>query len=134
MKEEEKETGAETAEEAVDFRKCLGIRLVDKREGYVKAEMEVSPSHLNPLGIIHGGCLFSLADTASGMAVMTYGQRVTTVSGNINFLRPGKAEGMMTAVAKVVKHGRTFSICDAEIFDDRDTLVATTTMTFYHLQ
>ena len=39
----------------------------------------------------------------------------------------------MTAEAREVKYGRTFSVCDCQIFDDREKLVATTTMTFYHL-
>lgn len=130
--EQEEKTGIEPSA-ALDFRTALGIRILERGEGYAKGEMEVRETHLNPLGIIHGGCLFSLADTISGVAVMGHGRRVTTVNGNINFLRPGRAQGKVTAEAKEVKYGRTFSVCDCNIFDDKEKLIATTTMTFYHL-
>lgn len=120
--------------EEPDFRTALGIKIVDRGEGWARGEMKAEKLHLNPLGIIHGGCLFSLADTVSGTAIMGYGRRVTTVNGNIQFLRPGKPEGTLTAVARAVKHGKTFSVCDCQVFDDTDALIAATTMTFYHLE
>lgn len=123
----------EKVETATDFRENLGIRKVLAEEGYAKAEMIISPSHLNVHGILHGGCIFSLADTTSGMAVVSFGHSVTTVTGNINYLRPGKDTKKLTAAARVVKHGRTFTVCNAEVFDDKESLIATTTMTFYHL-
>ena len=129
----EKKTGAEQKAGAAGFREALGIRIIETGEGFARGEMEVKEWHLNPLGIIHGGCLSSLADTVSGAAIMGHGHRVTTVNGSINFLRPGKPHGKMTAEAREVKYGRTFSVCDCRIFDDREKLVATTTMTFYHL-
>ena len=77
---------------------------------------------------------WGLPDTVSGTAIMGYGCRVTTVNGSIQFLRPGKPEGTITAVARTVKHGKTFSVCDCQVFDDTDALIAATTMTFYHLE
>ena len=120
--------------EEPDFRTALGIKIVDRVAGWARGEMKAEKLHLNPLGIIHGGCLFSLADTVSGTAIMGYGCRVTTVNGSIQFLRPGKPEGTIMAVARTVKHGKTFSVCDCQVFDDTDALIAATTMTFYHLE
>ena len=119
--------------EEPDFRTALGIKIVERGKGWARGEMEAEKLHLNPLGIIHGGCLFSLADTVSGTAIMGYGCRVTTVNGTIQFLRPGKPEGIITATARTIKHGKTFSVCDCQVFDDTDALIAATTMTFYHL-
>lgn len=127
-----KEKKQNTAEP--DFRTALGIKIVDRGAGWARGEMKAEKLHLNPLGIIHGGCLFSLADTVSGTAIMGYGCRVTTVNGSIQFLRPGKPEGTVTAVARTVKHGKTFSVCDCQVFDDTDALIAATTMTFFHLE
>ena len=97
--------------EEPDFRTALGIKIADRGAGWARGEMKAEKLHLNPLGIIHGGCL-----------------------GSIQFLRPGKPEGMITAVARTVKHGKTFSVCDCQVFDDTDALIAATTMTFYHLE
>lgn len=38
-----------------------GIKTIEADEGYCKAELEVDDRHLNPLGTVHGGCLYTLA-------------------------------------------------------------------------
>lgn len=126
--------GGALGPDAVDFRDKIGMITLERRPGYAKCEIEIKPWHLNVLGVIHGGVLFSLADTVSGTAAAASGEyRVTTVSGNINYLRAGKNTSKITAEAVEVKNGKTFSVCDAKIFDDKGALLATTTMTFYHL-
>ena len=126
--------GGALGPDVVDFRDKIGMVTLERRPGYAKCEIEIKPWHLNVLGVIHGGVLFSLADTVSGTAAAASGEyRVTTVSGNINYLRAGKNTSKITAEAVEVKNGKTFSVCDAKIFDDKGTLLATTTMTFYHL-
>lgn len=117
-----------------EFRRTLGIRFVERREGYAKGEMNISPSHLNVLGVIHGGVLFSLADTVSGASALGRGGRVTTVNGNINYLKAGKDTSKIVAEAHEIKYGRTLSVCEAKVYDDKDNLLATTTMTFFHLK
>lgn len=126
--------GGALGPDAVDFKDKIGMVTLERRPGYAKCEIEIKPWHLNVLGVIHGGVLFSLADTVSGTAAAASGEyRVTTVSGNINYLRAGKNTSKITAEAVEVKNGKTFSVCDAKIFDDKGALLATTTMTFYHL-
>lgn len=126
--------GGALGPDAVDFRDKIRIETLERRPGYAKCEIEIKPWHLNVLGVIHGGVLFSLADTVSGTAAAASGEyRVTTVSGNINYLRAGKNTSKITAEAVEVKNGKTFSVCDAKIYDDKGALLATTTMTFYHL-
>lgn len=119
---------------SLDFRISLGIQFIERRAGYAKGEMEILPHHMNVLGIIHGGCLFSIADTVSGASVAGHGHRVTTVNANINYLKAGKNTRKIIAEAHEVKYGRTFSVCNAQVFDDKGNLLATTTMTFYHLK
>ena len=126
--------GGALGPDAVDFKDKIGMVTLVRRPGYAKCEIEIKPWHLNVLGVIHGGVLFSLADTASGTAAAASGEyRVPTVSGNINYLRAGKNTSKITAEAVEVKNGKTFSVCDSKIYDDKGTLLATTTMTFYHL-
>ena len=42
-------------------------------EGYCKGELEVTDQHMNPLGTVHGGCLYTLADTVAGFAAASCG-------------------------------------------------------------
>lgn len=128
------EEGGALGPGAVDFRDKIGMVTLERRPGYAKCEIKIEPWHLNVLGVIHGGVLFTLADTTSGTAAAASSEyRVTTVSGNINYLRAGKNTSKITAEAVEVKNGKSFSVCDAKIYDDKGVLLATTTMTFYHL-
>lgn len=135
MKEEitKNELKAEQPEPAMDFNTGLGIRYLKIEPGYARTEMDVFPCHLNVLGGVHGGCLFTLADTTIGASIAAYGSHVTTVNSSINFLKKAQNTSKLIAEAKIVKHGRTFSVSDGKIFDDKGNLLATTTMTFFHL-
>lgn len=135
MKEEKVQESLKTEvkEAAMDFNTGLGIRYIQIEPGYAKAEMNVLTCHLNVLGGVHGGCLFTLADTTMGASIAAYGSHVTTVNSSINFLKKAQNTSKLIAEAKIVKHGRTFSVSDGKIFDDKGNLLATTTMTFFHL-
>lgn len=136
--ETSKNTGTYTCERMAGapeegFREVLGIRIIENGVGYAVGEMNIEPYHLNPLGVVHGGCLFTIADTISGVSALGRGGRVTTVSGNISYLRAGKDTAKIVAKARETKYGKTFSVCEAQLFDDKENLLAITTMTFFHL-
>lgn len=44
------------------FGDLAGVRIVEIREGYARTELEVRPELLNPIGSLHGGCLFTMAE------------------------------------------------------------------------
>lgn len=126
---------AEGAPKPEDFRDKIGLEILERRPGYAKGMIEIKPWHLNVLGVVHGGVLFTLADTVSGTAAATgheYG--VPTVNGNINYLKAGRNTTKLIAEAEEIKNGYTFSVVDCKVYDDRKNLLATTTMTFYHLR
>lgn len=50
----------------------LGITVLEMKAGYCKGEMLVRSELNNPLGMVHGGVIFSLADTVGGLAVIAH--------------------------------------------------------------
>jgi acyl-coenzyme A thioesterase PaaI-like protein len=50
------------------FAKHVGIRLVETKEGYAKAEMDIHEYHLNGVRMVQGGAIFTLADYAFAAA------------------------------------------------------------------
>lgn len=62
--------GQET-DAANDFRKKIEMEITEARPGYAVGESVLKPWHMNILGIVHGGVLYSLADTVGGTAAMT---------------------------------------------------------------
>ena len=50
--------------------------------------LEVQPSSLNPMGIVHGGALVTLADTVCGTAAFTTGHMCVTLDCSMQYLAP----------------------------------------------
>jgi len=104
----------------------MRFRLVSGGNGEGVVEMETTPEHFNPMGTLHGGVLCAIADSAMGIAQMTAlqeGETFTTLEMKINFLRPVWT-ATLRAVGKVVKAGRTVSLVECDVLDEKDRLVA----------
>jgi acyl-CoA thioesterase len=69
--------------------------------GYGKAQMPLAERQLNPLGIAHGGALFTLADMAMVLAVVGSGNHCVTLSSNVSYLNPAK-KGPVAAEAFLI--------------------------------
>ncbi|MBR1709752.1 MAG: PaaI family thioesterase [Clostridia bacterium] len=101
----------------IGFTADLGIELLRLEPGRCECELRLESRHLNTLSIVHGGVLYSLADTASSLAAASYGGGGSTVSGSIDYLRAAKGT-TLHCTAEVVKYGRHLIWTSAEITDD----------------
>ena len=113
--------------------KQLGFGVEKAERGKVTLRMPVKALHKQVYGVVHGGVLAALADTAGGLA--TYmacprGTRVATVEMKINFLEAVEA-GTVFAEAEVVRRGRHIAVVDCDVRDDRGRLVTKALMTFF---
>jgi acyl-CoA thioesterase len=125
----------ERAIEAVPYAQLLGIELEKVVLGEATLTLafrrELSQNH----GVVHGGAIASLIDTATAFAILTLlepEERVTTVDLTISYLRPG-FEGQMRATARVLRQGRRLLATSAEVTDERGTLLATALSTYIKL-
>ena len=110
----------------------FGFELEAAEPGRAVVRMRVAAKHKQVHGVVHGGILATLADTAGGLATyMTVprGTRVATVEMKINFLEPVD-RGSVTAEARVLRRGRNFAVVDCEVSDSAGRLVAKALMTF----
>jgi acyl-CoA thioesterase len=112
----------------------LGIFVEEIGPGYARVTKTVREDDLNPVGVAHGGCYFSMADTASGSAMASQGYAAVTVSANYNFLRSAKIGDTITAESRAVKTGRTISVFNVQLSDQDGVLLGTGTFTFYKLE
>src|ERR1700758_3032171 len=81
----------------------FGFVLADAAHGRVKMSMRVDERHLQVHGVVHGGILAALADTAGGLAAYMAcprGARVATIEMKINYLENVEG-GTVTAEAEV---------------------------------
>ncbi len=116
------------------FVKEVGFETTEIREGYAKGEIVLSEKHGNPIGSVHGGVLFTIADNVGGSAATSRGRFVTTVSGNINYLRPAINCEKLIGESREIKIGKNMCVYDVMITDEKGTEIAIARMTYYYLQ
>ena len=113
--------------------KELGLNVTEVSEGYAKIEMELDERHANPIGSIHGGAIFTLADTVGGVAATSHGSFVTTVTGSINYLNPAIGVKKLIADTRELKAGKNVLVYDVTVRDENDHVIAEARMTYYSL-
>lgn len=110
----------------------FGFKLETAEPGRAILRMKVLPRHMQIHGVVHGGVLASLADTAGGLAIylaLPQGSRAATVEMKMNFLEPVE-RGTVFAEARVLRQGKYLAVIECDLRDDRSRLVAKSLMTF----
>src|SRR5271155_3611763 len=92
----------------------LGFDVEFVEPGRAVLRLDVKPHHKQLNGVVHGGIIAALADTAAGMAAYTMvpkGTAVATVELKINYLEavPG---GRIKADARILRAGRNFIVAE----------------------
>jgi acyl-CoA thioesterase len=105
------------------FAAASGMRLVELRPGYAKTSVTIEPRHLNGLGTVHGGAIFTLADFAFGVAVNSRGRLAPAISTNMAFLKATRS-GTLYAEATEVSRSRKLSVCTIRVTNELGELVA----------
>ncbi len=105
------------------FARENGICVVEVRVGYARTEMTVEPRHLNAVGIVQGGAVFTLADLAFAAACNSHGVLAVGSQADITWFKAVRA-GTLTATAEEVSRTRTLSTCLIRITDANGELVA----------
>ena len=107
--------------------RTLGIEPVEAEPGQVVFKLELGEYHLNPFGIVHGGVLAAILDTAMGCAVHSLlPAAVGYVTGemNVRFLRPALISGgPLICTGEVVNQGRSAMVAIANIVDAQERLI-----------
>ena len=117
---------------SVPYARLLRLELEDIGPGNailsVKVRKELKQNH----GVVHGGAIASLIDSATAFAIISLigpAEKVTTVDLTISFLRP-VTSGRLNASAKVVRAGRRLFVVSAEVSDSSGKLAATALSTY----
>jgi uncharacterized protein (TIGR00369 family) len=109
----------------------LNMWPVKVERGLVVFECVPDESVYNPIGVVHGGLVCTLADSVAGCAVHTTlaaGTGYTSIDITVNYTRAVTLDsGTLTATGRVTKPGRRVALAAAEITDGAGRLVATAT-------
>jgi len=122
---------ARAAFQSVAYAKFLGLELCELKTGQVSVCLDVRDELKQNQGVVHGGAVASLIDTASAFAILTTlapDERVTTTDLTIHYLRP-ITSGRLVAAARIVRAGRRVFVVNVEV--ENDGRLAATAVTGY---
>jgi 1,4-dihydroxy-2-naphthoyl-CoA hydrolase len=108
------------------FTGLLGIEAVAADASEVRLRMAWQPALCTSFGVLHGGTLMSLADSAAAWCAflnVPRGAATTTIESKINFFRPVRS-GFVDASAQPLHVGRTTIVVETELRDEPGKLVA----------
>jgi acyl-CoA thioesterase len=113
------------------FVQHVGLQVVESSAGSSLLTLFIQPQHHNSHGVVHGGALFTLADTGMGAAVYSVlagGESCTTVEIKINYFRP-VIQGTIECRSQVIHRGRSLAAIESSLSVD-GKLVAKASGTF----
>lgn len=121
---------AKIVQEGNSFALYNHIELENAEMDKVTIRLDINENSKNPLGIVHGGAMYTMADCATGIAAHTDGRRYVTQTSTMHYLANRK-EGTIRAVGQVIHRGRTTCIVKAEITDETGKLLAMGEFSFF---
>jgi acyl-CoA thioesterase len=69
------------------FARDAGIVLVESSLGKARMAMKISARHLNSHHTVHGGAIFTLADTAFAVASNSHGVPAAAINAHISYMK-----------------------------------------------
>ncbi len=109
----------------------LGLELIDLQSGSAKVRLVVDERHLNFNGTCHGGVIFSLADSAFGLASNTHGLIAAGVDAHITYAAAANIGDVLIAIAKEETRSRRLASYRVIVSTESDKIIATFTGTVY---
>lgn len=113
---------------AAPLGELLGLILVEVGDGFTVFEGTPKPEHYNPAGVVHGGWMASLLDSALGCAIhsrLGAGVGYGTIELKVNFVRAmTAATGLVRCRGDVVHMGRRLATSEGRIVDMNGKLYA----------
>jgi len=95
----------------------MGASLTRVGPGEVEIQLPFRPELSQQHGFLHAGVTTAVVDTACGYAALTLmpaGAAVLSIEFKVNLLAPGQGERFI-ATGRVVKPGRTLTVCAGEV-------------------
>ena len=104
----------------------LGITYVDSGKNYAVIEIILDDRHLNFMGRCHGGVVFSLADTAFGLASNMGGNLSLAIDAHITFIKGASFGDVLRAHARRVAASRKTAVYQTNVCRDEEVIATFT--------
>ena len=105
------------------FARYNGIELLEAADGHAKTRMAVTENHLNGLGIVHGGAIFTLADFTFAAASNSRGIIAVAINANISYVK-SSTTGVLYAEAKETSLNHKLGTYTVDVTNEAGELLA----------
>jgi len=105
------------------FADLAGIEILEIKKGWSRVKMNITEKHLNGVGIVHGGAIFTLADLAFAAAANSHGNVSVGINASISYMKAGKGKILMAEAQEVSRNPRLSSYM-VRVTDEEDDLIA----------
>ena len=122
---------------SVPVNRWLGFELRTEEAGNPAVAFRPGPEHAQEYGVVHGGIISTLADTAAVYTILPGlgpSERMTSIEFKVNFLSGAATDrGEVIARAKLVRKGRTVAVAQVDVHQG-EAQVATGLFTYIILR
>ena len=117
------------------YPELIGLRIAELDFDRCRIDLDLAQRHLQPFGIVHGGVIATLIDTATfwaGFMRLPEDAGLVNVDLKLNYLK-AVSRGQLRAEGTCLRAGRQLSYTEARVFDEAGELVAHGTSTLMAL-
>jgi acyl-CoA thioesterase len=106
------------------FARESGVFLIEASPGKAQVKMEVTEKHLNSHGTVHGGAIFTLADSAFAIASNSHGTPAAAINSHISYMK-SVTSGTLYAEAEEISLNPKIATYLVSVTDDSNERIAT---------
>ncbi len=113
------------------FPNHMAMQLAEMNIDQATIELDLSNIHLQPFGLVHGGVISTMIDTATFWAVfmrIPEDAGLVSVDLKLNYLR-SVTKGKLRAEGRSIRDGKSICYSEARVHDENDELIAHGTST-----
>ena len=115
------------------FGDLIGLKFIEVKDGFSLCTLTIDRKLLNPHGVLHGGVIYSLADTNMGAALYTAmedDELCASIEVKINYFS-SVSSGRIICKSKLVHKQGKIAFLESEVYSEDGRLIAKATGTFY---
>ncbi len=106
-----------------NFAGLIGVELLEISKGRAKAKIDIKKRHLNIHNTVHGGAIFTLADTVFAAAANSHDAAAMAINVNISYIKAA-SEGTLYAEAREISLNKTLATYSISVTNEAGELIA----------
>jgi acyl-CoA thioesterase len=106
------------------FSQWMGIKIVFVSHGLCELQCTITKSMMNGFDVVHGGVIYSLADTALAFSAATDGRVALALDNSISYTKKARLGDTLTARSEALNLTRRTGLFDVKITNQDSEIIA----------